>query len=136
MPDEDPPSHPPADLDAIIRIGHQTWPSTYAYAGPDYIAHGLATWWSRGAITQSLTDTTVLVADDNDHLTGIANLDLRGTHPPSESFTSSRRPRAPASARPYCTTFSRTPVKSPSASNTSTATTAQPASTPRTASPR
>ena len=45
----------------IIAVGSATWPLTYAFAGADYIAEGLARWWSPEAISQSLADTTVLV---------------------------------------------------------------------------
>jgi hypothetical protein len=51
----------PDDVDAIVQVGHRTWPATYAFAGPAYIADGLATWWSTAAIERSLATTTVLV---------------------------------------------------------------------------
>jgi hypothetical protein len=53
------------DVAAIQKIGRETWPATYSFAGDDYIAHGLATWWSSKALLRSLDDTTVLVAIDN-----------------------------------------------------------------------
>ncbi|MFG1990584.1 hypothetical protein ACGFJ7_11480 [Actinoplanes sp. NPDC048988] len=31
----------PDDIPAIAEIGAKTWPATYAFAGTDYIAHGL-----------------------------------------------------------------------------------------------
>ena len=35
------------DLDAILSVGHRTWPPTYEpIAGADYVAMGLAKWWS------------------------------------------------------------------------------------------
>jgi GNAT superfamily N-acetyltransferase len=71
----------PSDVPAIISVGEQTWPATYGFAGPEYIAHGLATWWSPEAIERSLEDTTVLVAADGDTVIGIGNLDLRGDVP-------------------------------------------------------
>lgn len=64
-----------ADLDAIRRVGQETWPETYGFAGPDYIAHGLATWWSEAAITRSLAETTVLVAERDGEIIGLGNLD-------------------------------------------------------------
>ena len=54
----------PGDIPAIVAIGHATWPQTYAFAGADYIAHGLATWWSPEAVARSLQTTTVLIAED------------------------------------------------------------------------
>lgn len=70
-----------ADVDAIVEIGHRTWPATYAFAGPDYIADGLARWWSVAAIEHSLRDTTTLVAEDDDKLLAVGNIDLRGPVP-------------------------------------------------------
>jgi GNAT superfamily N-acetyltransferase len=69
------------DIASIIEVGRATWPATYGFAGPEYVAHGLATWWSAEAIGRSLTDTVVLVADTGDGLAGIGNIDLRGPVP-------------------------------------------------------
>jgi GNAT superfamily N-acetyltransferase len=69
------------DVDAIVEIGSRAWPQTYAFAGADFIADGLARWWSRAAIERSLHDTTVLVADAGDRLIGVGNIDLRGAVP-------------------------------------------------------
>jgi ribosomal protein S18 acetylase RimI-like enzyme len=66
-----------ADIPAIITIGHQTWPQTYAFAGPDYITHGLATWWSDEAVERSLHTTTVLLAENDNGPLGTGNIDLR-----------------------------------------------------------
>jgi GNAT superfamily N-acetyltransferase len=71
----------PDDVPGIITVGTRTWPTTYDFAGTDYIAHGLATWWSPEAVTRSLHTTTVLVADDHGTLTGTGNIDLRGPVP-------------------------------------------------------
>lgn len=69
------------DIDAIIGIGHRTWPSAYGFAGDEYVRSGLATWWSTAAIERSLRDTTVLVAAEGPELVGIGNIDLRGDVP-------------------------------------------------------
>ncbi|GIE98460.1 GNAT family N-acetyltransferase [Paractinoplanes rishiriensis] len=69
------------DVEAIVAIGQRTWPATYAFAGPDFIADGLATWWSAAAIERSLRDTTMLVADGGEGLLGVGNIDLRGPAP-------------------------------------------------------
>jgi GNAT superfamily N-acetyltransferase len=71
----------PGDIDAIIEIGHRTWPATYGFAGDEYVRNGLATWWSTEAIERSLRDTTVLVAATDDGLLGVGNIDLRGETP-------------------------------------------------------
>jgi len=67
----------PADVDAIVAVGHATWPATYAFAGPDYVAHGLATWWSPAAVERGLAATTTLVAEADDEVVGLGNVDLR-----------------------------------------------------------
>jgi GNAT superfamily N-acetyltransferase len=69
------------DVEAIQDIGRQTWPPTYSFAGADYVANGLATFWSREALLQSLLDTTVLVAVSNGQVVGIGNIDLRRAVP-------------------------------------------------------
>ncbi|GAA2650625.1 GNAT family N-acetyltransferase [Paractinoplanes durhamensis] len=69
------------DVDAIVAIGQQTWPATYAFAGDEYVRDGLAAWWSPAAIARSLGDTTVLVAEDGSGLVGVGNIDLRGAVP-------------------------------------------------------
>jgi len=71
----------PDDVGAIVEIGQETWPVTYAFAGADYIAHGLATWWSPEAIVRSLETTVLLVAAEGDELVGVGNIDLRGQVP-------------------------------------------------------
>ena len=69
------------DLPAIRSVGERTWPPTYGFAGGEYVAAGLARWWSDEALRASLRDTTVLVADDGGALVGVGNLDLRGEVP-------------------------------------------------------
>ena len=71
----------PADVAAIVAIGHETWPATYGFAGPDYVEYGLATWWTTEATARSLETTTVLVAAEGDDLLGVGNIDLRGEVP-------------------------------------------------------
>lgn len=69
------------DIPAIVGIGHLTWPSTYRFAGPEYIASGLATWWSPEAVARSLDTTTVLVASGASGPVATGNIDLRGETP-------------------------------------------------------
>ncbi|WP_051367298.1 GNAT family N-acetyltransferase [Hamadaea tsunoensis] len=66
------------DVPAIISVGRRTWPETYGFAGSEYIAHGLATWWSPEAVERSLANTVVLVAGSGDEIVGTGNIDLRG----------------------------------------------------------
>jgi ribosomal protein S18 acetylase RimI-like enzyme len=70
------------DVDAIRRIGQETWPPTYAAFGPEYVADGLRKWWSREATLNTLRDTTVVVAEAEDgRLVGMGNVDVRPTVP-------------------------------------------------------
>ncbi|MDG4823848.1 GNAT family N-acetyltransferase [Asanoa sp. WMMD1127] len=71
----------PDDVAAIVAVGHETWPATYAFAGDDYVAHGLATWWSTEATRRAIAETTVLVAAEGDDVLGVGNLDERGPVP-------------------------------------------------------
>ena len=69
------------DIAAIQEIGHTTWPATYSFAGDDYVANGLATWWSTEALLRSLEATTVMVAVNGDGIVGVGNIDLLGNVP-------------------------------------------------------
>ncbi|MFB9237875.1 GNAT family N-acetyltransferase [Plantactinospora siamensis] len=71
----------PDDIESIIAVGRRTWPTTYGFAGPGYITHGLETWWSAEAIRRSLANTTVLVAEDDGAVVGTGNIDVRGECP-------------------------------------------------------
>jgi hypothetical protein len=69
------------DVDAIARVGHGTWPSTYGFAGEEYVEHGLATWYSDDAIRASLRDTEMWLANAEGDVVGIGNVDLRRDPP-------------------------------------------------------
>ena len=64
------------DVDAIRAVGELTWPPTYRFAGDEYVAHGLATWWSDEAIRRSLMTTATMVAVLDGRVVGVGNLDL------------------------------------------------------------
>src|SRR6476661_8072898 len=66
-----------ADVEAICAIGRAAWPATYAFAGADYVEHGLAAWWSDDAVQRSLATTVTLVAETNGGVVGMGNVDLR-----------------------------------------------------------
>jgi len=70
-----------ADVEAIRAMGQACWPDTYAFAGQDYIEHGLASWWSVEATERSLQDTAVVVAVEAGRIVGMGNVDLRGESP-------------------------------------------------------
>jgi GNAT superfamily N-acetyltransferase len=69
------------DIEAIRSVGHRAWPATYHFAGAEYIAHGLESWWSVPAIERSLSNTTVLVAESEGDVVGTGNIDLRAPVP-------------------------------------------------------
>jgi len=70
------------DVEGIRAVGEACWPDTYAFAGEEYIEHGLASWWSEVTVERSLRDTTVVVAVDEDgRVVGMGNVDLRGEVP-------------------------------------------------------
>ena len=53
------------DLDAVISVGHRTWLATYEpIAGPEYVAMGLAKWWTKDVVTASIRTGRTLVAED------------------------------------------------------------------------
>lgn len=65
------------DVEKVRAIGLATWRSTYAFAGEEFVRHGLATWWSTEAVVRGIADTVTLVAEQTGHLVGMGNLDLR-----------------------------------------------------------
>lgn len=61
-----------ADLDAVIEVGHRTWPTTYEpIAGADFVAMGLAKWWSADAIRPLITRGRVTVAEVDGVVVGV-----------------------------------------------------------------
>ena len=70
-----------ADVKAIERVGRETWPSTYGFAGDDYVARGLDTWWSTEAVLRGIETTRTFLAETNGEVIGMGNLDLRPETP-------------------------------------------------------
>lgn len=61
------------DLAAVISVGHRTWPPTFEpIAGPDYVAMGLAKWWTHDAVTASIRTGRTLVASQGGEVVGLA----------------------------------------------------------------
>jgi len=61
------------DLKAVLDVGRRTWPVTYGpIAGPDYVAMGLAKWWTADAIIPSIRAGRVTVAEVDGTVVGIA----------------------------------------------------------------
>ena len=63
----------PDDLDAVLAVGHRTWPPTYEpLAGADYVAMGLAKWWSAEATLPLIDAGRVTVAEVDGDVVGVA----------------------------------------------------------------
>jgi GNAT superfamily N-acetyltransferase len=69
------------DVEAIRAIGLAAWPTTYEFAGDDYVAHGIETWWSEDAVRRGLDTTVTLVAEPEGRVVGMGNVDLRPAVP-------------------------------------------------------
>jgi GNAT superfamily N-acetyltransferase len=62
-----------ADLDAVIAVGHRTWPATYEpIAGADFVAMGLAKWWSAESTRPLIENGRVTVAEVDGEVVGMA----------------------------------------------------------------
>jgi GNAT superfamily N-acetyltransferase len=67
------------DLDAVVRVGHRTWLATYEpIAGPDYVAMGLAKWWTTDAIIPSIRVGRTLVAEQDGEVVAMAAYGTQG----------------------------------------------------------
>jgi GNAT superfamily N-acetyltransferase len=61
------------DLKAILDVGLRTWPVTYLpIAGADYVAMGLAKWWTEDATIPAIRAGRVTVAEMDGTVVGIA----------------------------------------------------------------
>ena len=61
------------DLTGVVSVGHRTWPATYEpIAGPEYVAMGLAKWWTSDVVTDSIRKGRTLVAVEGDDVVGVA----------------------------------------------------------------
>jgi GNAT superfamily N-acetyltransferase len=61
------------DLTGILSVGHRTWLATYEpIAGPEYVAMGLAKWWTSDVVTDAIRKGRTLVAVDGDDVVGVA----------------------------------------------------------------
>ena len=70
-----------ADAAAIERVGRETWPSTYGFAGDEYLTNGLETWWSEEAVLRGIDTTRTFVAEIDGEVIGMGNIDLRPEKP-------------------------------------------------------
>jgi GNAT superfamily N-acetyltransferase len=61
------------DLAAVVDVGRRTWPVTYEpIAGAEYVAMGLAKWWTAGATIPAIRGGRVTVAEVDGTVVGIA----------------------------------------------------------------
>ncbi len=66
------------DLDAVVEIGHRTWPETFEpIAGREYVEMGLAKWWTADATIPAIRSGRTLVAEVDGRVVGMA---VYGTH--------------------------------------------------------
>ncbi len=97
------------DLSGVLSVGHRTWPATYEpIAGPEYVAMGLAKWWTPDVVTTSIRQGRTLVAVDGAEVVGVATFGVQDGEPsPSGSSTSCPATTAAASGHD-CSTPSST----------------------------
>lgn len=66
------------DLTGVLSVGHRTWLATYEpIAGPEYVAMGLAKWWTSDVVTDSIRKGRTLVAVDGEEVVGVATFSPR-----------------------------------------------------------
>jgi ribosomal protein S18 acetylase RimI-like enzyme len=64
-----------SDLAAVVDVGHRTWPATYGpIAGDDYVAMGLAKWWTEDATMSAIRAGRVTVAELDGEVVGMASV--------------------------------------------------------------
>ncbi|MBO1756020.1 GNAT family N-acetyltransferase [Allobranchiibius sp. CTAmp26] len=61
------------DLRGVMEVGRQTWPITYGpIAGDDYVAMGLAKWWTADATIPAIRSGRATVAAIGDEIIGVS----------------------------------------------------------------
>lgn len=61
-----------SEVDAVVAVGHETWPSTYGpIAGMDYVRDGLEKWWTVEGTFPAIADGRVLVAVEDGGIVGM-----------------------------------------------------------------
>ena len=61
------------DLLGVIEVGRQTWPLTYGpIAGDDYVAMGLAKWWTADATIPAIRSGRATVAALGEQIIGVS----------------------------------------------------------------
>ncbi|YAL84266.1 N-acetyltransferase family protein [Dermacoccaceae bacterium W4C1] len=63
------------DLQAVVHIGRTVWPLTYGpIAGEDYVAMGLAKWWTADANIPAIRAGRVTVAEVDGEVVGMSSV--------------------------------------------------------------
>ncbi|AKU17360.1 GNAT family N-acetyltransferase [Luteipulveratus mongoliensis] len=63
------------DLTEVLEVGHKTWPVTYGpIAGDDYVAMGLAKWWTQEATIPAIRAGRVTVAEVDGRVVGMTSV--------------------------------------------------------------
>lgn len=66
------------DLQGVVAVGQHTWPATYGpIAGKDYVAMGLAKWWTTDANIPAIRAGRVTVAEFDDEIIGMSSVGPR-----------------------------------------------------------
>ena len=61
------------DHAGVLSVGHRTWLATYEpIAGPEYVAMGLAKWWTSDVVTDSIRKGRTIVATRDGEVIGVA----------------------------------------------------------------
>jgi ribosomal protein S18 acetylase RimI-like enzyme len=61
------------DLSGVLSVGHRTWLATYEpLVGPEYVAMGLAKWWTTDVVAASIRKGRTIVALEGDDVVGVA----------------------------------------------------------------
>ena len=69
------------DLAAVLDVGHRTWPVTYGpIAGDEYVAMGLAKWWTADATIPAIRAGRVTVAELDGEVVGMASVGPHEKH--------------------------------------------------------
>jgi GNAT superfamily N-acetyltransferase len=67
------------DHAGVLDVGHRTWLATYEpIAGPEYVAMGLAKWWTSDVVTDSIRKGRTIVATRDDDVIGVATFGIQG----------------------------------------------------------
>ena len=69
------------DLAAVLEVGKRTWPATYGpIAGEDYVAMGLAKWWTADSTIPAIRAGRVTVAELDGEVVGMASVGPHEKH--------------------------------------------------------